>query len=293
MRYTFAAVLFLAVSAVFAAPVARNATIEVVDKPVVEVLKDIASQTGETVLVEKLVAGTVTAKLKDVSAENAIEAVAKSAKLQWRKIYVLQGSVLAKDADALAAQMRTVLAVRFPDIVIGSEGSGGSFMHVQKEAAANELTKSIPPAAGMVAVYLVTDDAKAYKKELADASKKKVAKYIDQQKEMMKSFIEMTPEERQATVREGLLLANQISLEMMQEMMNSMMDTDPQYLSDVSNKAMSAIMSMSVESRKAMFKHNMIQQQEMFKSMPPEQLQQFQQEMQEVAQELQKEGAGE
>lgn len=266
---------------------AKTATIEASGKPVVDVLKEIAASTGETILVEKLVSGTVTASLKNVTAEEAISAATKSCKLQWRKIYVMQGSSLAKDPDALAAQMRTVLALTFPDIVISASGSGGSFMHVQKELAANELTKSIPAAAGMVAVYLVTDDEKAYKKELKDESKKKIAKYIADQKEQMKTFLAMSPEERKATLKEGMNLLNQIGPDGMQQMIESVMDADPQFLGEQNRVAMQAIMQMAPEARKSLLRRQMQMQQDMFKNMPPDQMQQFMKEAQEIAQEMQ------
>ncbi len=284
--------LLLVSMSAFAVPTeTKTVTLDAANKPVVEVLKQIAETSGETVLVEKLVGGTVTANVKELTAEDAIDAITKASRLQWRRIYVLQGSSLAKDADALAAQMRTVLALRFPDIIIGQEGSGGSFMHVQKATAANELTKTVPASAGMVAVYLVTDDAKAYKKDLADASKKKVAGYIDEQKKMMNTFIEMTPEERMAALKEGMAMSSQVSPELMQEMMSSMTELDPQYLSDVSKRAVTAMMNLPPESRKKLLKQQMTQQQESMKSMSPEQMKQLNEEMQEIAKEMQAEAS--
>ncbi|MBI2843411.1 MAG: hypothetical protein HYX78_08420 [Armatimonadetes bacterium] len=291
MRLMLAAILLLAASAYGAdvqtpstAPTAeKRVTISASERSVTDVLKEIAAQSGETILVEKLVGGSVTANVKDAPVETVLGAVAKSAKIQWRRVYVAQGSVLAKDADALAAQMRTVLALRFPDILISEQGAGGSFVHVQREAAANDLVKLLPKNAGLTPVYLVTDDAKAYKKEVRDASKKKVQDYVTTQKQLMNEFLDMSPEERAAVLKESQSLMNQMTPEVIGEMLASIYQTNPDFMTEQSKLGMRAIFSMSPEARKNMLRETMRQNIEMMNSLTPEQLQEFQEIAAEIA----------
>jgi len=291
-----AAALLLAIGAWAAdtapAPAAKTVTVDASNTPVDQVLKDIAAGTGETVLAEKLVTGNVTAKVKDATAETALDAVAKSLHLQWRKIYVAKGSVFAKDADALAAQMRTVLALRFPDIAISPSGSGGSFVHVQKQTSADEIIKALPTTAGLQAVYLVTDDKKAYEKELKDESKKKVADYVKANQEMIEQFLAMSPEERKAVLRESMSVIGRIGPEGMGEMIRSMFELDPEYISEMNRLSMQAFLGMDPGARKNMLRMSIQQQMDLMKSMTPEQLQQFQQEISAITSEISGGGSG-
>ncbi|MEN6519800.1 MAG: hypothetical protein ABFD46_01420 [Armatimonadota bacterium] len=264
----------------------KTVTIDVKDKPVADVLKDIAASTGQTILVEKLVDGKITASIKDTTVEKALDSITKILGIEWRKIQVVTGSSLAKDADALAAQMRTVLALKFPDMLISPAGAGGSFVHVQGETTAKEITKTVPSPAGFTTVYLVTDDEMAYKQELKDESQKKVAKYAAACKEMMEMFLSMTAEERAAALKESMGVMNQLGPEAMVDMMNSMQDIDPSYMAEMSKAAMQAMLSMDPEARKNMLRSQMQQQIEMMKSLSPEQLQQFQKDAAEVATEM-------
>jgi hypothetical protein len=267
-------------------PVEVKVTIEASTTPVADVLADIAKQSKETILLESLVSGNVTATVKDSSMEKALDVVTKALGLQWRKIQVPQGSVLAKDANALAAQMRTVLSLRFPDLIISPEGAGGSFIHVQRELSANQIMKAVPPAAGFVTVYLVTDDRKAYEKELKDESRKKVAKYVDGSRELMEMFLEMSPEERQAVMRESMNMMTQMDPAAMQEMMTSMFEQSPDYIMEMNRMGMEAMLGMSPEARRNMLRMSMRQQMELMNSMPPEFMQMLQEEAMAIAAEM-------
>lgn len=269
----------------------KTVTIDVNDKPVTDVLKDLATATGQTILVEKLVDGKITANIKDTTVEKALDSVTKILGIEWRKIQVLTGSPLAKDANALAAQMRTVLSLKFPDIVIFPAGSGGSFVHIQREPTANEITKIVPSPTGFTTVYLVTDDEKAYKQELKDESRKKIAKYAESTREMMKMFLEMSPEERAAALKESMNLMSQLGPEAMTNMMNSMQDMDPSYMAEMNKVAMQAMMNMDPEARKNLLRSQMQQQMDMMKSLNPEQLQQFQKDAADIAAEMMGGGA--
>jgi acyl-CoA reductase-like NAD-dependent aldehyde dehydrogenase len=264
------------------APTTKTATIDATDKPVVDVIKDIAQETGETILVESLVDGKITAKAKDVPVDKALDIATKAAKLHWRKIYVLPGTILAKDADALASQMRTVLALKFPDMIISPLGSGGSFLHVQKENSADEITKILPATAGFKAVYLVTDDVKAYKKEIKEESKKKIKGYVDAQKKLMEDFLAMSPEERKAVLAESMNLMNQLGTEGMKAMMDSVFQLDPEYFGEMNKMSMQVIMGMDQDSRRKLLSMSIKQQADMMNSMTPEQQQQFQQDIQAI-----------
>lgn len=263
----------------------KTISIDASEKPVGDVLKQISTLSGETILVEKLVSGKVTVGLKDTTIEKALDTITQTLGIQWRKIYVIQGSSLAKDADALASQMRTVLALRFPDIAISSEGSGGSFLHVQKASSANEIIKILPPTAAFKTVYLVTDDEKAAKKELKDAAKAKVAKYVEESKKLTQSFLDMSNEERMAVLKESMNMMNQLGPELMQEMLTSVIETDPDYISQMNQMNVKAIMSLSPETRKSLLRASMKQAMEAQMNPTPEMLQ-LQQEQAAIAQEL-------
>lgn len=297
-RVLIAAAVLLAAGSVWAAdtapatvstPAAKTVTINAANTPVEQVMKDISAATGETILVEKLVSGKLTMNLTGVSTESALNAATKILKLQWRKVYVSDGSVLAKDADALAEQMRTVLSVRFPDIIIAEDGAGGSFMHIQRETAANQIIKIIPPAAGFKVVYLITDDEKAYKKEIKDESKKKVSNYVTSQKELLQSFLKMSPEERKAALRESMSMMSQMDPKMMAEMMNSIAEQDPEFLTRQGQMNMQALMNMNPEARRNLLRLSIKSNMEVMKNMPPEFMKELQEESAAIAAEM---GAG-
>jgi len=290
MKILLSLIMSLAIAASVTAadaPVAaKTATIDVKDMPVRDVLKDIANATGEVILVERLVDGKITASIKDADIEKSLNAVTKTLGIEWRKIQVVTGSPLAKDADALAAQMRTVLTLKFPDIIILPAGTGGSFAHIQREATANEIAKAMPSPTGFTTVYLVTDDEKAYKQELKDESKRKVAKYVDTSREMMNMFLEMTPEERTAVLKESINLMNQLGPEGMSSMMNTLFETDPTYLNEINKVAMQAIMNLDTETRRKMLRIQIQQQGDIMKSLTPEQMKQLQDDIAAITAEL-------
>lgn len=266
----------------------KTVTLDATDKPIAEVIDIIAKATGEKILVEKLVSGSITAKIADATVEKALDAVTKSLHIQWRKIYVIPGTILEKDADALAAQMRTVLSLKFPDILIAPVGTGRSFVHIQKEAAADEITKAIPAEAGFTAVYLVTDDTQAYKKELKDESKKKIATYSDIQRKLMKDFLDMSPEERKAALVESMNLMNQLGSEGMKQYLEAVLELDPAYVSDMNKMSMQVIMNLDPQTRKSMLRMSVQSSADVMEGLTPEQQMQLEQEIMEIMQETHK-----
>lgn len=264
----------------------KTVTLDVTAAPIADVLKQIAKATGETILVEKAVSGNVTVNIKDASAEKALSAVTKTLNIQWRKIYVPDGSVLASDGDALAAQMRTVLSVNFPDILITEAGSGGSFLHVQRQNAAKEFLKTIPASAGFKKVYLVTDDEKAYKREVKDESKQKVAKYIADNRALLETFLKMTPEERAEVMKESINIASQMDPKMLAEMMSSMAQMNPDFFVMQNRIATEALVNMNPEARRNLIRMSVRSNFEMMRSLPPEVLQQMQEEAAAIAVEM-------
>lgn len=261
-----------------AAKTEKTVTIQASDQSASEVAKTIADATGETILVEKIVDGKVTMAIKDVTAEKALDALTKALHVQWRKVYVDPSSVVSKDADALASQMRMVLSVKFPDMIVSGPTAASSLAHFQRESAVKDLTKMLPQSIGLKPVYLITDDEKAAKKEIKDESKKKVAKYCEAYKELMDQFIKMSPEERAAVLRESMNMVNQMDPTVLKDMMTSMFEMDPQYVSEMNRVSMQAIFSMSAEARKTMIRNSVRQQMELMNSLSPEQLQELQQE---------------
>jgi hypothetical protein len=103
---------------------------------------------------------------------------------------------------------------------------------------------------------------------------------------MMKLFLEMTPEERLAVLKESMNLMNQLGPEGMTSMMNAMFEVDPGYLTEMNKVAMQSIMNMDVESRRNMLRMQMKQQADIMQSMTPEQMQQLQQDIAAIAAEM-------
>jgi type II secretory pathway component GspD/PulD (secretin) len=267
-------------------PAEKTVTLEAKDMPVADALKKISEQTGTTVLAEKLVSGNVTVSIKDAPIEKALGLVVKPLEMMWMKVYVQSASPYAKNGDALAAQVRLLLGLKFPDIVVAPTASYSPVVHLQKDSIASDFIKKMGAGSELQPVYLVTNDKAYTKKALKEESKTKAKEYVDLNKKMMEMFIAMTPEERAEAMKQGMQMTMQMGPEVMMDMMNTVMQMDPQYMADMNSKAMQAVMNMDSAARRNLLRTSIRSQMQMMKNMSPEQMQQFQKETGDIVKEL-------
>lgn len=226
-----------------------------------EVLASLAKQSKEKIVVESTVKGKVTVTLKDAGFEAALGAVCDSGKIVWRKLYIAPDSKLLEQPDRLAATVRLMSGLSFPDLVIGGSFSGKVAVHSENAKAIEAAVEPLAKELGLTRVYLITNDAAVAAKALAkdEQSEKEtpVGKYTNMTKQMVDMFMKMTPEEREQALLEGLNLIDQLDPGYMSSVMQTMMDADPQMLRQMMAKQTQVLFNMTTDQRRAMMRLNM------------------------------------
>lgn len=174
-------------------------SVEATEKEVAEVLADVGRELRERVLIEKTVQGKVTLSLKDADIESALAACTKAVGTEWRKVYLSRQSPLLEKPESLAATVRMLSRLQFPDMVVSDSSLPVRWAHITAVPGVKAVTATVEKDDGFIRIYMVTNDAAARKKEAAEEAKKsdKAKQYTDLQKESIEIFKEMTPEERE------------------------------------------------------------------------------------------------
>jgi hypothetical protein len=264
-------------------------SVEAKDTKVKDVLDSLAKQSKEKFVLESTVKGTVASlSLKDVSLESALGAVCTSGKLQWRKIYIAPDSKLLEQPDRLAATVRLMSGLSFPDMVLAASSTNKVGVHFEDKKAVTRAEESATKVLGMGKVYLITNDAAVAAKALAKEKEDKSAgtdKFNELQQSQIDMFMKMTPEEREQAILSGLNMMDQIGPEYMASVMETLASIDPEHMRRLVSKQMEMLFNMSPEQRRSMTKFNM----EAMKMITPEQMKILQEDAKQIMKEMQPE----
>lgn len=234
-------------------------TIEADDTSIVDILKSMAKQTDSTIIIESTVKGSVKTSLKDQALTKAIDAICKSGKFQWRKIYIKDNSKLLEQPDTLAATIRLMAGLSLPDIIVSESSDNKSRVYCSDKKSIDSVQDKLATGSNLKPVYLVTNDAAVAEKALSKDDKESTAvdKYMDMAKESMDMFMKMTPEERERALIESVNLTQNMDPQYMSNVMQVMMNVDPDRLKAMAEMQTQMLFNMTTEQRRKMLKMNM------------------------------------
>lgn len=249
------------------------------DEKVSKATDDIVKQAGVRILLEKTAEVKITANVKEVPVEEALSVICKAGDLVWRQIFIRADSPMLKNPETLAATLRMMEGLKFPDMIIQKTSGDENLIHVAKKSAVDAVPTTLRKDMGMVAIYLITND-KAAKKAL-DKANTNAEKYAKLQKEAMDLFMKMTPEEREQAMASGMQLMQQMDPNYMNLSMQALMK-NPDVYQGIIQSSMDNMFKMPVENRRAMIRMQ-IQAMQMI---TPEQQKLMQEDAMEVMKEL-------
>lgn len=267
---------------------AASATIkiEAKDSPVADVITSIASQSKQKILTESNITGKVTLTAQDLSLDAALSAVCKSTKLVWRKVYIDPKSELLEKPDRLAATLRLMAGLSFPDLVVAGASNNKIGVICQQKQGVEGAREKIVKDLGMEPIYLVSNDALVAAKEAAKNTA--VSKYTDMSRKQLDMFMEMTPEEREQALLDSLSLMDNIGPEYYSSIMQTLMKSNPETLQRIQRRGTDMLFSMSTEQRRAMMRLNM----QSMSSITPEQMQILQEDAKAIQEEMKNQQPG-
>jgi len=258
-------------------------SIDVKDEKAADVFKTLAEKSKQKIIVESSVKNKVTVSFNDLPLETILETICKVGKLDWRKIYIDPSSKLLEQPDRLAATVRLVSGLSFPDVVIAGSSSKKCVLHCETDKGVQASLDTVAKVEGLKPVYIVTNDAAIAAKEAED--NKAVNKYEETTKEQMDLFMKMTPEEREQAIVAGLDLMNNVGPEYMSAVMQTLIGANPDYLKQMVARQTDMLFNMPQEQRRAMLRMNM----QTMSMISPEQQQILQEDAMAIQEEMQKE----
>lgn len=244
-----------------AAPTPVAVSIQAADEKVGDVMERAFKDSGARILVEKSAADVkVSVSVSDLPVEDALTAICKAGKIEWRMIYVKADSPLLKKPESLASTVRLMAGLQFPDMLIEKTSKPENLVHVANKPAVDAIPIALRKDMGMVSVYLVTNDEAA--KKATDKANSNVEKYNKLQKEALDLFMKMTPEEREQALAEGATRMEQMDPKYLAEMASSV-TKNPELMQRMMQGQSSFLMQMSAEDRRALIRSQMQAQQYM------------------------------
>ena len=235
-------------------------TIEAGKEKVSTVLEQVCKDTGARILLEKTADIEVSLSVTDMPLEDALTAVCKPHKLSWRKIYLRADSPLLKKPESLAANLRLMAGLAFPELLVEKASVPECLVYMKQQSVVDSIPMKIRKDLGMVPLYLITNDEAA--KQVKDKLESKVEKYQKLQEEALKLFMEMTPEEREQAMALGAQQMQNMDPKLLGEMSKSVMN-NPELMQRMNQYGMDMLFSMSAEDRRAMMRMQMQAQQYM------------------------------
>ena len=261
-------------------------TVEADKTKVTETIQSIAGQAKEKVIVESVVKGEVTLSLKDASFETALTKICDSCKLEWRKVYIAKDAKVLEQPDRLAATVRLLTSMGYPDMVVAGSSTGKLALFARDEKAVGKVDDKLAQQFGMAPVYLVTSDARAAAKLVEKDKEKKsdatLDEYTKSAKALMDSWLKMTPEQQEQATVEGLNMLDQYGPNYAAAAMRAALAIDPEMLKQKLVKQTQAMFDLTQEERRALLRLNI----QMSAMLTPEQQQILQEDSKAVQEEM-------
>ncbi len=224
------------------------------DEKVSKATDEICKQSGARILLEKTAEVNITANVDGVPVEEALGVITKAGDLAWRKIYIKADSPMLKNPESLAATLRLMEGLKFPDLIIERTSTMENLVHVANKPTVDAVPAALRKDMGMVPLYLITNDKAAKKaKEKAESN---VEKYMKLQKDSMDMFLKMTPEEREQAMVNGMSLMYQMDPNFMTSATQALMK-NPGMMEQVMQTQMQSMFKMPAEDRRAIMRMQM------------------------------------
>ena len=211
----------------------------------------ICKQSGLRILMEKTADVKVTSSVNNVPIEDALTAICKAGEIEWRKIYIKVDSPLLKKPDSLAATVRLMNGLQFPDLLVEKASLPESVVYLRVRPAVDAIPESLRKDMGMVTLYLITNDKAA--READEKANSRLERYAKLNKELMKLFMEMTPEEREQAMASGLQMLQNMDPNYMAAATQSLMK-NPDMMQQMMAQQSAMLLQMPVEDRRALIR---------------------------------------
>lgn len=218
------------------------------DEKLSKATDEICKQVGVRILLEKTAEVKITAHVTEVPVEEALSVICKVGDLAWRRIYIKSNSSLLKNPDALAATLRLMEGLKFPDMIIEKTAASENLVHVATKPAVEAVPIALRKEMGMIPLYLITNDKAA--KKLDEKAESNVSKYNQLQQQSIDLFTRMSPEEREQTMLSSLQFMQQMDPNYMALATRSVMK-DPTLAAQAMQSWMQTLATMSPEERQA------------------------------------------
>jgi len=228
-----------------------------------EVLDSLAKQSNQRIVVESTVKGTLgSLSLSDVKLESALTAVCKAGNVEWRKIYLNKDSKLLEQPDKLAATVRLLGGLSFPDVIQTASSIGKTAVHLTNIKSVEDSIDDLVARLGLTPAYVITNDIAAAarrieKKDDGGSRDAAVERYAQIAKDQIDLFMKMSPEEREQAIFESINIADQVDPSYVSIVMQTLMNTDQEKLRRLVARQTEILFHMSDEQRRAMLKLNM------------------------------------
>lgn len=245
------------------ATTASKISLEAKDATLNDLIDKLAEQSKKKFVVESTVKGKVGSfSVKDVTLESALTALCKAGKCDWRKVYIAPESKLLEQPNKMAATVRLLSAMAFPDIVVAGSSNGKVAAHYVDAKAVQANEDVALKQEGMTEVYLVTNDAAVAEKEKNEEDKEKsgskaVEEYAKMQRESMDKFTKMTPEEQEQALIASIEQFQQMDPGYLASVMKAMMRMGPEAMERIQRPQMDMLFNMSAEDRRQLMKVQM------------------------------------
>jgi type II secretory pathway component GspD/PulD (secretin) len=233
------------------------------DSKLMEVLDSLAKQSNQRIVVESTVKGTLgSLSLSDVTLESALTAVCKAGKVEWCKIYLNKDSKLLEQPDKLAATVRLLGGLSFPDVIQTASSIGKTAVHLTNIKSVEDSIDDLVARLGLTPAYVITNDIAAAAKRIekkGDGGSRDAAveRYAQIAKDQIDLFMKMSPEEREQAIFESINIADQVDPSYVSIVMQTLMNTDQEKLRRLVARQTEILFHMSDEQRRAMLKLNM------------------------------------
>jgi hypothetical protein len=153
MKSLTALIIFTLIAACAAQAVV---TIDANNLPAKDAFDSIAKQASVQVMVDTGVAGNVTAVLKDVSPDQAMDTVTKALKLEWRKIQFPVAADTVVTADKLKAVITALAALNVPGLSVADQATGKITVFAKAQASDLMSSVKLPDGQTLKTFYLVS-----------------------------------------------------------------------------------------------------------------------------------------